>query len=73
MDGTLFKMEFEPQAEDSPKDWRRATVKEYLRERHAMFELEKKAREDGDSSDEEMKDMDFYQKQFVEYFKRTKR
>jgi|EP00970_Alexandrium_tamarense_P003852 hypothetical protein len=47
----------------APKDWRRATVKEYLQEHHATFELEYKARQD-DSSDEEGEDLSVLEAEF---------
>lgn len=53
------------------KDWRRATLKEYLREHHAAFELERRARVDDESSgDEDMEDLDVYEKEFELYFNR---
>ena len=53
----------------APKDWRRATVREYLREHHATFELERNARQD-DSSDDEGEDLSAVATEFENYFNR---
>jgi hypothetical protein len=53
----------------APKDWRRATVREYLREHHATFELERNARQD-DSSDDEGEDLSAVATEFENYFSR---
>jgi len=56
--------------EGAPKDWRRDTLKEYLREHHAAFELQKRDMVDDESSDEDMEDLYVYEAQFEAYFNR---
>jgi len=56
--------------EGAPKDWRRDTLKEYLREHHAAFELQKRDMVDDESSDEDMEDLYVYEAQFEDYFNR---
>eukprot|EP00985_Skeletonema_marinoi_P017822 scaffold9866_cov136-Skeletonema_marinoi.AAC.2 len=41
----------------TPKDWRRDTLKEYLREHHAAFEFHRRDMVDDESSDEDMEDL----------------
>jgi hypothetical protein len=57
--------------ENAPKDWRRDIVKEYLRERHAVFLQERSTRVD-DDSDEEMEDLDAIQQRFEAYMDRLR-
>jgi hypothetical protein len=51
------RMLYEDVPENAPKDWRRDTVKEYLRETHDLFKAERKARGYDDDSDV---DMEYY-------------
>jgi hypothetical protein len=55
---------------NAPKDWRRETLKQYLREQHAIFEEQRNARRifEGDDDDVVMEDNHAIEAQFEKYF-----
>lgn len=64
-DGLIFMV-------NAPKDWRRETVKEYLRETHDLFREERNARGYDDDSDVDMEYYYAIDEKHEEYFNRFK-
>ena len=67
------RMLYQVVSDDAPKDWRRETLKEYLRETHAVFEEERKARgrceDDGGVFMEQYYAIDTKHEEFFNQFK----
>ena len=67
------RMLYQGVPEDAPKDWRRETVKNWLRETQALFERRQKSHGHDDDDDVDMEDVFAIEEQFEEYFNNINR